>query len=242
MLVMPADNTGKAVKCLWQKYPQKMAGMLSVRASRKDAGFVKAIAENVPYAVDNGRYAATLKRRPWDQDSFYRLLDNVSQAAKPPLFITVPDTVGSAKQTLEEWHQWYSCARFKSYKFPLAFVAQDGIALDDIPTEAEFVFIGGSRQWKERHIWPICQRFKKVHVGGINSSRGLWHCHNSGAASVDGTGWTRGDRRQWVALMQYLHRSSLNLSHRQKVLFGLWQAEATGGKFHPELRKNLIGE
>jgi hypothetical protein len=229
MIVMPGNNTGKNVKKLWEMYPGKLGAMISVRAGGGD-GWSNVAVENVPYAIDNGRYAACIHQREWSRDSFLRLLEKASKAERSPLFITVPDVVGSAAQTLDEWEVWTADKSFNSFGFPLAFVAQDGISVDDIPDAADVVFIGGTPSWKKKMIWPVCQRFQDVHVGGINTVHGLWLCENCGAESCDGTGWLRGPERM-IGLKQYLYRSNMELGQEQMTLFHLWESETRGGRF-----------
>lgn len=101
---------------------------------------------------------------------------------------------------------------------------------DDVPENADWVFIGGSQKWKRQNIYRFCQAFEKVHVGGINSPRGLWHCHESGATSIDGTGWCRGDKKQWIGLLQYLYRSQNALGEKQGRLFSMYEADAMGAR------------
>ena len=157
----------------------------------------------VPYAIDNGRFACTTKNKPWSEENFKRLCIKAISHTIRPLFITVPDIVGDSQQTLEEWKKWTAPRGWmRRLNVPLAFVAQDGVNLDDIPTEADWVFIGGSSSWKRQNIYRICRRFKQVHVGGINTARGLWLCHNCGAKSADGTGWVRGDQTQWLGWLR----------------------------------------
>ena len=240
MLIMPANNTGKAVVDLWSKYPSRLGAMISVRAGGGD-GWASRAVDNVPYAIDNGRFVACTKHKAWNMEDFYGLLDKAVAAINKPLFVTVPDVVGSASQTLDEWDRWTTTGRFMDYGFPLACVAQDGMEPDDIPNEADVVFIGGSPLWKKANLWKYCQAFERVHVGGINSVSGLWHCHNSGAMSIDGTGWTRGDKKQWIGLLQYLYRSNLDLGNQQLLLFNLWQSESSGGVIHADVDDLIAG-
>jgi hypothetical protein len=225
---MPGNNTGKAVKSLWKQYPGRLGAMLSVRVGGGD-GWSNVAAKAVPYSIDNGRFIACTRQRTWDRGQFMALLDKAAAADKPPEFVTVPDVVGSATQTLKEWEVWLNDDQFMAYGFPLAFVAQDGMQPDDVPVAAEWIFIGGTPTWKKRNLWQFCRRFSRVHVGGINTAAGLWHCHNSGAASCDGTGWLREPKRM-IGLRQYLYRVALDLGPRQMELFHLWEAESIGGR------------
>ena len=69
---------------------------------------------------------------------------------------------------------------------------QDGHKYSDIPSDADWVFVGGSTLWKRTRLREI-KKFVDlpIHVGRINTGRWLWECYQSGIDSVDGTGWTR---------------------------------------------------
>lgn len=227
MIVMLSNNTGKRVKDLWLKYPKRLGMMIAPR-ERPDAGFVKT---DQPYALDNGRFASTTKGKPWSEEHFRDLCEKAVASDNKPLFITAPDVVGDAKKTIKEWGYWSRPNGWlKNLRFPLAFVMQDGMTVGDIPPNADWIFIGGSQKWKRANIYRICNAHPNVHVGGINSPRRLWICHKSGAKSVDGTGWCRGDKNQWIGLLQYLHRSENWLDEKQPYLFDLFESDAMGAK------------
>jgi hypothetical protein len=231
MQIMLSNNTGKKVRALWAKYPTRFACLFGIDGWRN---------VDMPYALDNGRYAATTKGKDWEVDKFRLLLDKAAAHKKPPIFVVVPDVVADREATLAEWDTWTDGAHwFKRYKFKLAFVVQDGMAPEDVPPSAEWVFIGGSPKWKRANIWRFCNKFENVHVGGVNSPRTLWVCHKSGAKSIDGTGWFRGDERQWRGLLQYLYRSENALGEKQGRLFDLYEADAMGARFYQKFIEEL---
>lgn len=223
MIVMLANNTGWKVRQLWKQYPTRFACLFGLR------GWVNV---DIPYACDNGRFASTTKNKPWDEKAFAKLLERCKEYKTQPMFVAVPDVVADKDKTLSEWDKWTHPSHwFMQYQFQKAFVVQDGMEPDDVPANAEWVFIGGTQAWKRRVIYRFCKSFDNVHVGGINSPRRLWVCHKSGAKSVDGTGWTRGDEKQWIGLRQYLYRSEHGLGDGQHRLFDLYEADAMGAKF-----------
>ena len=237
MLVMLSNNTGAKVRELWKKYPERLGCMISPNGWREVPQ---------PYAIDNGRFSACTNDKEWSKDDFRTLCDKAASNKNKPIFITVPDVVGDAKKTKKEWGYWTRPQSWlHSYEIPLAFVMQDGMTLDDIPPNADWVFVGGSQKWKRSNIYKICnggKRYKnypKVHIGGINSARRLWICHKAGAKSVDGTGWCRGDAVRWVGLLQYLYRSTNNLNEKQRYLFDLYESDAMGARI--EFDKTLAG-
>ncbi len=98
--------------------------------------------------------------------------------------------------------------RTSRYGWPLAFAVQDGMTVEDVPGDADVIFVGGSTEWKWRTVAMWCAAFQRVHVGRVNTYRRLWECHDAGAESIDGTGWTRGDQRQYRGLLAYLAEST----------------------------------
>jgi len=112
------------------------------------------------------------------------------------LWVTVPDVVADARETLNRWWEWYP--QLDALGLPAAFVGQDGIERlrDEIPWhEMTAWFVGGSTEWKlspasEDLAREAKQRGKWVHVGRVNSHKRLRHCVEIGADSVDGRQWS----------------------------------------------------
>jgi hypothetical protein len=121
------------------------------------------------------------------------------------MWVVVPDWVADRDETLRLWDK--HAPALINYGMSLAFVAQDGMTVDDVPKEADVLFIGGSTEWKWRHLEMWTSHFKRVHVGRVNTYRLLWLAHEAGAESCDGTGWFRGDRKQLAGLVNYLNES-----------------------------------
>ena len=104
----------------------------------------------------------------------YAMLQKIMNA---PMFVVVPDVVGDFNETLREWDRWTTSGWLIEYGFELAFVAQDGCTPDDVPDNADWVFIGGTPDWKTGNIYRFCKAHPKVHVGGVNTGRKLWISH-----------------------------------------------------------------
>lgn len=160
----------------------------------------------LPYALDNGRYAIEENGGNWDGDRFLDHCDQIRHLSKPPLWIVAPDRRRDAAATLELWREWEP--QLRKYQVPLAFVLQDGIRLEDIPETAGCLFVGGSDQWRYP-LLPEIVTFGKathrpVHVGRVNGDR-LWQCHRIGVTSTDGSGYHRGDPKQLAKLERYLN-------------------------------------
>jgi hypothetical protein len=83
------------------------------------------------------------------------------------------------------------CVAF--FRYPLAFVAQDGASVDTVPWEnLDVLFIGGTDQFKlgptaKALIVEAKARDKWVHIGRVNSQGRFLAFAALGADSCDGT-------------------------------------------------------
>lgn len=207
---MPSNNSGIQVGYLAGKYPNRLGWLLS-----PDAGWKNPPAW-MPYALDNGAFAAWSNKREWDEHRFVDLLDRAKLTAMP-LWVAVPDVVADAKSTIAKWHEWVPRINEIS-RFVLAFVVQDGMTVADVPLDAQVIFVGGTTEWKWRHLRMWTKHFNRVHVGRVNSERLLWMAHDAGAESCDGTGWFRGDQKQVAGLERYLRLSTGEDKRPQMVM------------------------
>jgi hypothetical protein len=180
------------------KYPGRIGWLISPGGWRQPH-------EWLPYAIDNGAFPAWAKGEQWDQAAFYAHCDK-TRANLKPLWIAVPDVVADKEATIESWHRHHD--RVNSYGVCLAFVVQDGMTPSDVPGNADIVFVGGTTEWKWRHLRTWTDNFPRVHVGRVNTERMLWICHDAEVESCDGTGWFRGDRNQLAGLFNYLEQST----------------------------------
>ena len=185
MIVMPSNN------CKWQvHYWQGVYGGLGHLYS---IGGFRGPYPHLPYALDNGRFPAWSSGKEWSEADYLKLLDKASGAARAPMWALVPDVVGDRPGTLREWAEW--APRLRTRGWPLAFAAQDGMTPDDVPDDADVVFLGGTTEWKQSVIVPWCARFARVHVGRVNTPDMLRYCSEAGAEPCDGTGWFRDPTR-----------------------------------------------
>jgi len=190
MILMPSNNTGRVVRELFEKYPEKIGLLMSPDGFRKSPG---------KYALDNGAF------KQFKELSFFKMLDSVDPQ-NPPMFVVAPDVVGCHDRTLALWYYYYP--RLKAYGYPLAFVAQDGCSPDAVPEEADWIFIGGTNGWKSANIEPFigsCLGLRPVHVGRVNSLGFLKYCESVGVASIDGTGWMRARGKQYHDFINYFN-------------------------------------
>jgi hypothetical protein len=178
---MPSNNTGKIVRELYKKYPDKIAALISPDGWREPYG---------RFAIDNGCY------KHFDENKFFKVLDKITN----PLFVVAPDCLGCHDRTLALWNYYYQ--RLKSYGYQLAFVAQDGCEPHMVPKEAGWIFVGGTDPWKMNNVKKFIND-RPVHVGRVNGIGRLRYCESIGVTSVDGTGWLRQRSKQFYDLMEY---------------------------------------
>lgn len=126
-----------------------------------------------------------------------------SVSGKSPQWVVCPDAVGDSAKSLALWKEWAPMLSAE-YGWPLAFAVQDGQSIETVPQDADVIFVGGTTQWKYATIDSWCNNFPRVHVARINTRRWLWHCHNCGAESIDGTGWFWQGKREYWDLINYL--------------------------------------
>lgn len=197
MMVMPANQAGMTVGYLAGTFPGRIGWIMSPEGWKDPPIWM-------PYALDNGKFTCWTHKKTWDESGFYRHVHR-SFGTSHLLWIAVPDEVANREETLRLWFK--HSPRVGQYG-KLAFVAQDGMTPDDIPPNADVVFVGGTTEWKWSTLNDWTSSFPRVHVGRVNTERLLWLAHEAGAESCDGTGWFRGDRKQLQGLLRYLEESS----------------------------------
>lgn len=143
------------------------------------------IVEGRWWACDNGAYTE------FDENKFRAHLETLIPYKDKCLFVVAPDVVGDARSTIELYNIWHDIIK-KNYKFPVAFVAQDGQENYKIPSVCDWVFIGGTTEWKlgegaVKVIYNAHQMGKPVHVGRINSWKRYKKFRELGAKTCDGT-------------------------------------------------------
>jgi hypothetical protein len=194
MIVMPTNNTGFMIGYLAGKFANSIGLLISPNGWKYSP-------DVIPYALDNGAYYAFTKNEEWDERGFYEMLDKVPQQKKP-LWVACPDKVMDKEQTFKLWEK--HSPRIKDMGFRNAFVLQDGMTREEVPKDAEVLFVGGSFEWKWKMLPEICTWGKRVHCGRVNSYEGLWICDENGVESCDGTGWVRGGIKRMQPLINFL--------------------------------------
>jgi len=187
-------------------------------AGRKDTGYMlSTLMGNKPdlratlYALDNGCFNQPER---FDLLGYVRWLD--AHPRETCLFATAPDVVGDARATY--WRSKDVMRTIRNLGFPVAYVAQDGIAECPPPwDEFDVLFMGGTTAFKlsEEAYALVAEakaRGKRAHMGRVNSLRRLRAAEQAGYDSADGTfvafggdknvarieGWLRALREQPV--------------------------------------------
>ena len=199
MMVMPSNHTSMQLGYIVGTWPGRIGWMLSPGGWRTPADWM-------PYALDNGAFPAWTKGHKFDEQAFYNHCQRIVGMTHKPLWIAVPDVVANREETIKSW--WRHCSRVAKFCHRLAFVVQDGMSPDDVPENADLVFVGGTTEWKWSTLKMWTGNFPLVHVGRVNTERMLWMAHECGAESCDGTGWFKGDESRLQGLLNYLEEST----------------------------------
>lgn len=147
----------------------------------------------MPYALDNDAWLAYRDKKEWGEALWVEMLQWARMTGQSPLWVLVPDVVANREATLENWEKYAPVAA--KFGWPLAFAVQDGMTPDDVPHEAQVIFVGGSDSFKYPTLPLWTSRFSHVHVGRVNEVHRLLTCERLGVASADGSGWFRDTRR-----------------------------------------------
>jgi len=144
----------------------------------------------IPYSLDNGAYSCYLNGQKFDGDRFiYHLEKTLSREENKPLWLVVPDVVGNRIKTIRNWRKWHDI--LIPYKIDLAFAVQDGMTANDVPGDADLIFVGGTTEWKVETMPYWASLFPRVHVARVNGWQRLIKCWQLGVESIDGTGYFR---------------------------------------------------
>jgi hypothetical protein len=138
-----------------------------------------------PYAADNDAYSY------FDEARYEAMLARLETAEHRPLWVAAPDVVADARATERLYERWRDVLRLAD--LPVAFIAQNGAAPDDVPwSEIACVFIGGDDTFK---LGPAARAIAlradvervALHLGRVNSRRRIAYARELGAATFDGS-------------------------------------------------------
>lgn len=136
------------------------------------------------WACDNSAFAG------FEPDRYIRMLEYLRDVPGAQ-WVTAPDVVADAEQTLLAFEQWEPVLRI-NYGRPVALVAQDGLAEEDVPWDKiHALFVGGTTEYKlgaeARALVELAkERGKWVHVGRVGTGKRIRYCQAIGADSIDG--------------------------------------------------------
>ena len=179
---------------------------------------------HLPYALDNGAFAAWTNGLEWDRHQFLDHLDRAEFHAKAghrAEWVVAPDVVTDAEATLEMWPYWHQ--KISQAGLLPALAVQDGMRpeeLAQITPLPEVVFVGGSTEWKWLWVDRWCRSFDRVHIGRVNTYRWLIRAHQAGAESCDGTGFFRAGEERFQGLRRFLKEQSEGSLPTPGGLFG----------------------
>ena len=207
MLVMPANSSG----WFWHSLARetgRLGHLYSPGAQRGPWPWF-------PYAMDNGAFPAwdqatnTWDAAKWSESAWKALLFWAQAAPMRALWAIVPDVPGNAAATLERWARFAPIVERAG--IPLAVAVQDGMTAETVRAlspAADVVAVGGSTDWKWSTAEQWCRDFKRVHVLRCNSPTRLEQLESWGCESTDGTGWSRGDRKQTAGLEAWARKKA----------------------------------
>lgn len=141
------------------------------------------------FAVDNGCFG---QGYPGDKAFCWFLMHMSAQARERCLFATAPDVPFDAAATIERLDRFYMLMRGK-WGLPVAFAAQNGLENMDVPwSKFDVLFLGGDTEWKlgpeaRDLVRQAKERYKKVHMGRVNSLKRLKYAEAVGCDTADGT-------------------------------------------------------
>lgn len=147
------------------------------------------VSNKIRFCLDNGAF------KGFDEYKFLTHLEKGLSIGNPD-FIVCPDVLLNPVETRDSWDKWQPILKQKGY--PLAYVVQDNQRIQDIPSNCDLLFLGGSTEYKLRTMKYWCKRFP-THVGRVNTWNRLWLAQEFGAISCDGTGWFRKSHEHWSA-------------------------------------------
>ena len=148
-----------------------------------NGGISVAIQAGNTWMLDNGAFSDR-----WSESKWLAALELWQPYTSTCIGAVCPDVVGDASATLKRFTQYAPVIREHGY--PVAFVTQDGLRMEDVPWGSfDVLFVGGTDKHKLSESMPFIlaaqERGLWVHVGRVNSVRRMEQF--SVADSCDGT-------------------------------------------------------
>jgi len=214
MLIMGQSNR------IWHYWAGKYPGSVGVLIG-PSYGKKVPIDDYMPLVLDNDAFTCWRDKKPWKVETWRFMLAWVRMNKVKPIWVAIPDMVADRKSTMNNWPVY--SPEIKSLGWPCAFCVQDGMTPDDVPSDADVVFVGGTDRWKFPNLKMWCDNFPRVHCARVNPVRMIEWCEELGCESVDGTGWFRDPSRQdkLPAIKKFIEGHRTATSHKQEELFQL---------------------
>lgn len=143
----------------------------------------------MPFCLDNDAFTAWRDKKPWNELMWREMLEMVRLKRQQPMWAAVPDVVANREATIANWSKYSH--EIKRLGWKTAFCVQDGMTPDDVPSDADVIFVGGSDKWKFPNLPMWTEHFERVHCARVTSQQMIEACERLGCESVDGTGWFR---------------------------------------------------
>jgi len=177
-----------------------MSDAFGVMTRASDNCVPNGIKEGRVWAMDNEAFT-----RGFDFERWLAHWHRLAYYSKRCVFVVVPDVVGDWYATRQLWDEWHGRIRAEMDYYDnlrhvvkpwlcLAYVAQDGQESHPLPgwPEAQWVFIGGSTEWKMSEaadsVIRRAQAEKQwVHIGRVNSIKRVAHFQYMDVDCADGT-------------------------------------------------------
>lgn len=141
----------------------------------------------MPFALDNGAFTAWRDKTPWDAQAWRGMISEILLRHITPLWAAIPDVVADREATLENWPRY--APEIKRLGWQTAFCVQNGMTPNDVPGDADVIFVGGTDGWKFPNLPMWTTHFPRVHCARVTSQEMLEACERLGCESIDGTGW-----------------------------------------------------
>ena len=167
----------------------------------------------MPYAIDNGAWAAHCRGESFDDARFRKILKWSSTQEIKPDWIVLPDIVAGGLESLEFSRRWID--EVSEYTTRPLLAVQDGMTPKDVEPlmrEGMGIFLGGSTEWKLKtmHSWgQFCHQRFYFHVARVNSFKRMAQARGCGADSFDGTRAVRWPTDDLPVLDRFRHQLTL---------------------------------
>lgn len=198
--------TGSAGKEIQPYVDAGMVGYLRAPGGGRKLG------ETWIWAADNGCFG---KGWPGEEKWIKWLQSHSPSEISRCLFATAPDVVGDHVATVERSTPLIKVIRSLGYK--AAFVAQDGMTVENSNWDFDVLFIGGSTHWKlgpnaKPLIKEAIRRGIPVHAGRVNSQKRFLAFAALGCFSSDGTFLAFGPKANVPKLLNWVNHLETNPS------------------------------